>query len=168
VDTEKQAFSQMLLPNIDTPLEVSPELCFTFPLNQYPAPSVYEGPIRFNKHYYELPAAMNGEEAECAALIDSLEEVDFWVRNLERDRFAFWMQTSTDKFYPDFVVKLKDGRFLVVEYKGSHLLNEDTIEKETVGELWEARSKGLCVFRLITQKNMQESIRQSCSAKTRG
>jgi len=160
---DEQAFRQMLLPNIEEPLEVSPELCFTFPLNQYPAPSVYEGPIRFNKHYYELPAAMNGEEADCAALIDALPEVEFWVRNLERDRFAFWLQTSTDKFYPDFVAKLRDGRYLVVEYKGGHLLNEDTSEKETIGKLWETRSKGLCVFRLVTKENMGHQIRSAIS-----
>ncbi|MDY6913474.1 MAG: DEAD/DEAH box helicase family protein [Planctomycetota bacterium] len=157
----KQAYEQMLLPGTQPPVEVSPELCFTFPLNQYPAPTLYDGPIRFNKHYYEIPAAMNGEEADCAALIDSLPEVDFWVRNLERDQFSFWLQTSTDKFYPDFVAKLKDGRFFVVEYKGSHLLNEDTSEKETLGQLWEARSNDLCIFRLVTKKNMRESIRHA-------
>jgi hypothetical protein len=40
----------MLLADCATPLEVSPELCFSFQLNQYPAPAVYDGPIRFNKH----------------------------------------------------------------------------------------------------------------------
>jgi type III restriction enzyme len=48
----------------------------------------------------------------------------------------FWMQTSTDKFYPDFVCKLKDGRVLVVEYKGGHLQNDDSKEKKALGELW--------------------------------
>ena len=85
--------------------------------------------------------------------------MEFWVRNLERDRYAFWIQTSSDKFYPDFVAKLKDGRFFVIEYKGSHLLDsEDTREKETLGQLWEARSNGLCVFRLITKSNMPTEI----------
>ncbi len=157
--TAKAAYAQMLLPDCITPLEVSPEKCFAFPLNQYPAPSTYTGPIRFNKHYYELPADMNKEEAECAAFIDSMPEVEYWVRNLERDQFAFWLQTSSDKFYPDFVAKLKDGHFLVVEYKGSHLeTSEDTKEKETIGQLWEARSKGMCAFRLATKKNMRDVI----------
>ncbi len=101
---------------------------------------------------------MNKEEADCAVLLDSLPEVEFWVRNLERDRYAFWLQTPTDKFYPDFVAMLKDGRFLVIEYKGAHLMNDDTSEKEALGQLWEARSKGLCVFRLITKANMKTEI----------
>lgn len=94
--------------------------------------------------------------------IDSLHgriAVEFWVRNLERDQYAFWLQTSTDKFYPDFVAKLKDGRFLAVEYKGSHLeTSADTEEKDAIGQLWAARSKGQCAFLLATKKNLQESL----------
>jgi hypothetical protein len=30
-------------------------------------------------------------------------------------------EASAGCFYPDFVCKLKDGRILVVEYKGGHL-----------------------------------------------
>ncbi|MCD4823866.1 MAG: hypothetical protein K8S55_04615 [Phycisphaerae bacterium] len=93
-------------------------------------------------------------------------EKELWVCNLEHNQYAFWLQTSSDKFYPDFVAKLKDGRFLVVEYKGSHLeTSEDTKEKETIGQLWEARSKGMCVFRLATKKNMREAIRDATRAK---
>lgn len=156
-------YQQMMLPDFETPLKTSPEYCFEFPLNQYPASAIYDGKISFNKHYYEIPAAMNGEESDCAAIIDSLPEVEFWVRNLERDQFSFWLPTATDKFYPDFVAKLKDGRYLVVEYKGAHLMNEDTSEKEVIGQLWAARSKGHCLFALATKKNMDTEIRKVIS-----
>jgi len=156
----RQAYQRMLLPDAAEPLEVSPEVCFTFPMNQYPALTLYQGPIKFRKHYYTVPAHMNGEEAECAVIIDSLPEVEYWVRNLERDRFAFWLPTPTDKFYPDFVVLLKDGRYLVVEYKGHHLLDmPDTLEKRTLGELWQTRSLGLCLFRLVGKTGMQTALR---------
>ena len=164
------AYDQFLLPGCDTPLDVSPEVCFAFPINCYPAPAVYDGPIRFNKHYYELPADMNKEEAECAAFLDSLPEVEFWVRNLQRDQFAFWLQTRTDKFYPDFVAKLRDGRFLVVEYKGSDRtpdIHADSAEKDALGQLWEARSKGLCVFRTVTKKDMPSRIREAAAGRSR-
>jgi len=87
-------------------------------------------------------------EEECAIYIDQLPEVEFWVRNIERREFhSFWFQTSTDKFYPDFVCKLKDGRFLVVEYKAeTSWSNEDSREKRALGELWEKRSNGACLF----------------------
>ena len=77
-----------------------------------------------------------------------MKEVEFWVRNLERQEFfSFWLQTSTDKFYPDFVCKLKDGRYLVVEYKGEdRWSNDDSKEKRRLGALWAMKSGARCIF----------------------
>jgi type III restriction enzyme len=73
-------------------------------------------------------------------LIDLLDEVDFWVRNLVHPS-QFWMPTARQRTYPDFVVKLKDGRLLVVEYKGGDRFTADQEkEKRLVGELWAKRS----------------------------
>ncbi len=75
-------------------------------------------------------------------------------------------KTPTDKFYPDFVARLKDGRSLVVEYKGSDRTPErdtDSAEKQTLGQLWEGRSNELCVFRLVTRQNMEHEIRSAVS-----
>jgi type III restriction enzyme len=95
-----------------------------------------------------------GEEYECAVFLDQLPEVRFWVRNPERGSQAFSLQTSSDKFYPDFVCLLKDGRHLVVEYKGEHLWsNEDSREKRALGELWARRSHGTCLFVMPRGKN---------------
>ncbi|MFP4088546.1 MAG: hypothetical protein ACLFUL_17340 [Desulfobacteraceae bacterium] len=60
-----------------------------------------------------------------------------WIRNIERrPETSFWLQTSTDRFYPDFVAELKDSRILVVEYKGAdRWSNEDSREKRMVGDL---------------------------------
>lgn len=49
-----------------------------------------------------------------------MKEVKYWVRNLAvQPRTSFWLPTSTDRFYPDFVAELVDGRVLVMEYKGA-------------------------------------------------
>jgi type III restriction enzyme len=158
----EEAYQQMLLPDATTPLEASPAIVFTFPLNAYPAPRLYSGPIRFRKHYYDNVADMNDEEAACAAIIDSLPEVEYWVRNLERDRYSFWLPTPTDKFYPDFVAKLRDGRYLVVEYKGALWSDTaDTREKQAIGELWAARSAGLCRFLLVGKTEMETALRSA-------
>jgi type III restriction enzyme len=142
-----QSYQRMLFTGAAVPLEVGPEKAFQFPLNQYPANRLYRGRIDFKKHYYEHPADMNDEEAECAAVLDGMDEVRFWVRNLERDEFAFWLPTITGKFYPDFVAELRDGRHFVVEYKGEHLYGApDAEQKRKIGELWAARSAGRCVF----------------------
>ena len=102
---------------------------------------------------------MNGEEAECALFLDLLEEVRFWVRNLERDDCSFWLQTSTDKFYPDFVAELTDGRFLAVEYKGQDRWdNPDSDDKRVLGALWSERSRGKCLFVMPKGKDW-EAIR---------
>jgi hypothetical protein len=66
------------------------------------------------------------------------------------DRFPVATAFTSDKFYPDFVCKLKNGKFLVVEYKGlDRATNDDTKEKERLGQLWEARSHGDCIFLMI-------------------
>jgi type III restriction enzyme len=55
---------------------------------------------------------------------------------------------------------LKDRRTLVVEYKGSQLLTgSDTREKTAVGKLWEARSGGSCVFRLVSAEDYEAQLR---------
>jgi len=115
---------------------------FTFP-EAYPVSSRYDGRKGFKKHYYRQIAAMNGEEAECALVLDQHARVTHWIRNLEKQpRSAFWLPTSSDKFYPDFVAQLDDGRILVVEYKGEHLKNNpDTLEKTAVGRVW-AKTSG--------------------------
>ncbi|MHB1416011.1 MAG: DEAD/DEAH box helicase [Chloroflexota bacterium] len=146
----RDAYQAMLLPNSPMPLVVTPDVVFEYPPNDYPYTTRYDGPYAYRKHYYQAVGDLKhpGEEYECAQFIDLLPEVRFWVRNLERRvSHSFWLQTSTDKFYPDFVCLLQDGRYLVVEFKGEHLWsNDDSVEKRHLGELWEKRSSGTCLF----------------------
>lgn len=134
---------------------VTPELVFSFDPQEYPAPvgSLYRGQHSFKKHYYpDVGKFDSNEEKQCAEFIDTLDEVEYWVRNLSNQPSrSFWFQTSTDRFYPDFICKLKDGRFLAVEYKGGHLY-KDAEEKRQVGELWEKRSKNQCLFIMPTDR----------------
>lgn len=117
---------------------------------EYPMRFVCPSSDAFSKHYYPKVGDLEdkGEEFVCAQFIDQMEEVEFWVRNLDRQpALSFWLQTSTDKFYPDFVCKLKDGRHLVVEYKGAdRWSNDDSKEKRRLGELWALKSNGTCLF----------------------
>ena len=155
IDSHRQnvhqaAYEDYLLPECATPVVVSPDHCFSFEPHSYPYNTRYTGAYQFQKHYYSDVGDLksDGEEFQCAQFIDTLPEVKFWVRNLERKPLhAFWLQTSTDKFYPDFVCLLNDGRYLVVEYKGLQLWSaDDAKEKREIGELWEARSGGQCLF----------------------
>ncbi len=155
IDSHRQnvhqaAYQNFLLPEFATPVVVSPDHCFSFEPHGYPYNTRYEGAYRFQKHYYRDVGDLksDGEEFQCAQFIDTLSQVKYWVRNLERQpKFSFWLQTSTDKFYPDFVCLLTDGRYLIVEYKGDHLWSaDDAKEKREIGELWEERSEGKCLF----------------------
>jgi type III restriction enzyme len=169
-EAHKKTYQMLLDPECATPLVVTPEVCFSFNPRQYPRNTVCSGNYEFKKHYYPEVGDLKdqGKEFECAQYIDTLEGVDFWVRNLSRRQsYSFWLQTSTDKFYPDFVCKLKDGRYLVVEYKGEHLLNEDAREKKALGELWEKRSQGKCLFVMPTARNF-EAILQKITVSPSG
>jgi type III restriction enzyme len=129
---------------------------FNFKAGEYPARNLYRGSYEFKKHYYpeihdlkEKTAAGNiSEEFTCALAIDANSQVKHWVRNIERQpRLSFWLPTSSDYFYPDFVAELSDGRILVVEYKGEvYATNDDSREKIQVGSQWEKSSEGRCLF----------------------
>jgi type III restriction enzyme len=63
------------------------------------------------------------------------------------------MPTSRQRTYPDFVLKLKDGRLFVVEYKGGdRFTSDEEKEKRLVGELWANRSNGKGLY-FMAQKS---------------
>lgn len=137
---------------------ISPEnFSFSFDPNNYPSSINYEGKLGFSKHYYSRIGMMNDEEAECAFAIDQNPNVKFWVRNLERQPNSFWLPTSTDKFYPDFIAQLNDGRLLVVEYKGEQFAGiADSKEKESIGKVWAEKSGNL--FLMAWKNNFCQKI----------
>lgn len=161
LENRKKGWQQVLFSEQSLPLSVSANSKFTYDPDPYlyPYNHRYQGQYQFKKHYYPVVGDLKseGEEFECAQFLDLLPEVKYWVRNLERQpERSFWLQTSTDKFYPDFVCLLNDGRLLVVEYKGAYLYdNEDSKEKRLLGQLWEAKSEGKCLFIMPTKMNYQ-------------
>lgn len=158
LEARKKAYQEILFAQGENRVVVSPEKCFTFSPDQYPFRYPCPTSDSFNKHYYPKIGDLDdrGEEFLCAQFIDQMEEVEFWVRNLDRqEKFSFWLQTATDKFYPDFVCKLKDGRYLVVEYKGAdRWSNDDSKDKRRLGELWAMKSGGNCLFIMPKGKDL--------------
>lgn len=154
---QKEAFQttlgfadNMKRPRLDAHFE------FRFPEDNYPARWRYDGAYTFHRHFFGPPGELDpdttAEETACAIAIDQLPEVKLWVRNLERQpESSFWLPTSTDRFYPDFVAELADGRILVVEYKGAdRYSNDDSREKRSIGAVWASVSAGRCVFAMVT------------------
>ncbi len=125
----------------------------------YPANWHYQGAYQFKKHFFGIVGELDskGEEFDCAFLIDNLSQVKYWIRNLPgpgREQTSFWLPTSTDRFYPDFVAQLHDGRVFVIEYKGAQFIGSpDTEEKKNIGELWAAKSAGKGIFLMAEKRN---------------
>ena len=84
-------------------------------------------------------------------------DVDVWVRNIPNKENAFSLPLPGGKhFYPDFVAHLKDGRVLVVEYKGDSLVTADDAKmKKIVGDVWEKNSGGKGLFLMAVKKDAQ-------------
>ena len=147
--------------------EVSFETAFVFRDGMYQGERRHRGHWQPNKHFlgpHAVPAFSGvdeGEEIQCAQTLDNLSEVKFWVRNVSRHPASFWLPTATDKFYPDFVAQLEDGRLLVVEYKGARDADSsDTAEKRAIGELWERASNGKGVFVVVERSVNGKDLRQ--------
>jgi len=110
---------------------------FTFSPNSY-KPNEDRRKTKFDKHRYKYADKFDSnQEYECAKYLDNLPEVATWIKNISRDsKNSFWLQTASDKFYPDFIIKLKSGKIIVAEFKGEHLKNDDTDEKNIIGKKW--------------------------------
>ncbi len=157
-DASKSDAYQIALFDNSAPVEASFNYGFEFPPDCYPARWFYQGNFRFAKHYYGAGRVGElkdqGEEFECAQAIDMNSNVRFWVRNdlSSRPPTAVRLPLATGWFYPDFVALLNDGRILIVEYKGAHLVNDpDTKQKDNIGTLWEAKSREKGLF-LMAEK----------------
>lgn len=155
-ERERTAFEQALMfPQSGIEFKTSTDRALTFDENRYSYNQPYKGATVFQKHFARIIGDLEakGEEHECAVYIDRLPAVKLWARNTVRQPNSFWLQTASDKFYPDFVCKLQDGRVLVVEYKGAMLAADPgEQQKKLVGELWAGRSGGQCLFAWIENK----------------
>lgn len=154
--------------------EISFDSGFVFADDMFAGVRTYRGSYRFSKHFtgWDQVAAFDGaddgEELNCAKMLDSLPEVKHWIRNVPKHPSAFYLPTASGKFYPDFVAQLTDGRILVVEYKGAHLSDAaDTDEKRAIGALWEKASEGKGLFLMAEKQVDGKDVRNQMLAKVR-
>lgn len=151
------AFQHALLPQSGLDFRTSAELELVLDEARYGYRQPYEGNVEFQKHLFRVIGDLqeSGEEHDCAVHLDRMPDVIAWVRNTSQQPHSFWLQTSTDKFYPDFIALLKDGRYLVLEYKGApYITNDDSREKRLIGELWAERSMGTCLFVMADKRSL--------------
>lgn len=156
---EATAFERALFPQSGLEFETSPDAELVFDEAGYAYNQPYKGGTEFKKHLFRVVGDLDasGEEFDCAVYLERCKDVKACVRNTVRQPNSFWLQTSSDKFYPDFVALLNDGRVLVVEYKGSHIATaDDAKEKQLIGELWADRSNRNGVFLMIENREFSK------------
>ncbi len=160
----KMIYKELLL-NLDN-FSTTNELPVVFENGRYAYDYAYAGFTALPKHFFPVIGNLKdtGEEFTCALfLATGLEGVKYWVRNIERKPGSFSLQTGTDRFYPDFICQMEDGRILAVEYKNERDWDlPDNKEKREVGELWARRSNGKCVF-IMPKGQRWEQIREALS-----
>jgi type III restriction enzyme len=129
---------------------------FVFHPDGYAPNRDYPRANEFAKHYYARCGDFDSDEEEaCAWELERLAqrgEIEFWVRNLVRKpTCSFFLPSLKDRFYPDFVCRLPDGRTLVVEYKSPRDWDSAKPDRD-IGELWAELSGGKCVFVMVKEK----------------
>jgi type III restriction enzyme len=153
---EKTAFEQaVMFPQSGLEFQTNADHALAFTPESYAYQTIYSGAVQFRKHFDRRVGDLEakGEEHECAVYLDNHAKVTMWVRNTAKQRHSFWLQTSSDRFYPDFLALLTDGRVLALEYKGAHLAStDDSQQKQLIGDLWAERSSGTCLFAMISDK----------------
>jgi type III restriction enzyme len=139
---------QLLLGDI-APVLTLGDNGFSFSKAGYDPRNPYVGSWRPNKHLFSQVGDLRhgGEEFHAAMAIDDHSMVRWWVRNVDRTPWSYWLPTSADRFYPDFIAELVDGRKLVIEYKGEDRTdNADSQEKRNIGARLQEVSDGTIIF----------------------
>ena len=90
------------------------------------------------KNLYVEEGEMNDFEKKVINEVANLDSVVFWHRNLERGKG--FLLNGFINHYPDFIVKMKNEKIILIETKGDHLDGSDSSQKIRLGEKWASKS----------------------------
>ena len=157
-DAALHVASQGLLFGPSPVVETSFEHPFPFVPGRYFPKEIYNGQYlelfrQRQNHYFPVIGSFdNDEEEACALVLATTDAMRHWVRNVDsQPDNSFWIPVDNGRFYPDFVAELKDGRLLVVEYKGRE--DQKDLRKRQFGELWARGSHGKTLFLWAKKKD---------------
>jgi type III restriction enzyme len=117
----------------------------------------------FKKNFYESLEELNSEELAFIRRLDSeaLPNIKFWVRVREKKDPFYLQGWRPNKFYPDFVALCKDGKIVVLEWKGrDRLTSEDTAYKVELAKKWQDLGKGKLCFFLVHLGNVEKVLNE--------
>ncbi len=100
---------------------------------------------------YEREGAMNAFEEKAIMELSSLSNIDFWHRNIERKGFA--INGYKSNHYPDFILRTKSGKIVLLETKGDYLDGTDSRAKCKLGNQWQQLAgSGFSYFMVFESK----------------
>jgi type III restriction enzyme len=86
---------------------------------------------------YTAEEDMNGLEKDIVWELANLPNIKWWHRNISRKGFAI---NGFINAYPDIIVQTQSGKILMIEAKGDHFGNEDSLNKVTIGRIWQNKA----------------------------
>ncbi len=106
---------------------------------EFPSKISPKQPIHgITKNLYIEEGEMNNLEKKVINEVANLDSVVFWHRNLERGK-GFQLNGFINH-YPDFIVKMKNGKIVLIETKGDDRDNSDSLQKLRLGEKWASKA----------------------------
>lgn len=137
------------------------------PFYRFPAkitPSVPDGTI--NKSLYKAEYGdMNPDERQLANDFAACEGVEWWHRIKERGEGEFRLGGKCEgafNHYPDFIVKMKSGKILLVESKGDDRDNSDSRAKLELGCRWADQAGGMYrYFMVFSNQEMAGAVKRT-------
>ena len=79
----------------------------------------------------------NGFEERAINDIANLTNIQFWHKNIEKTGFRI---NGFINHYPDFTIKTKSGKIIILETKGDDRDNSDSVRKLKLGNAWEKQA----------------------------
>jgi type III restriction enzyme len=138
-----QVFSDML--DLDK-VELQPSFAF----NETITPSANAPALP--KSLYSTEASVGRFEGTVIDPVANLDSVEWWHRNLSRGK-GFRINGFLNH-YPDFIIKLKSGKIVLLETKGDDRDNSDSAYKLKLGKQWESKAGGMFRYMMVFENNV--------------
>ena len=114
------------------------------------------------KSLYTAEASMGTFEGRIINDIANLENIQWWHRNLSKGR-GFRINGFLNH-YPDFLLRTKSGKTIVLETKGDDRDNTDSELKLKLGKLWESRAGAGFKYMMVFDNNPVEGAERLAEA----
>ncbi len=106
-----------------------------------------------SKSLFPKEHRMNEFEKRVINDIANLNNIKFWWKNPEKKGFKI---NGFVNHYPDFIVVTKSDKILLVEPKGDHLDNKETVSKIKLGRAWANKAGDKYKYFMVFDKNKRE------------